>query len=314
MGNARVSYAKNSSGALEIKDTNNYYAFGMNHIAGSFGTSNLGSWYSYKYNGKELQETGMYDYGARFYMPDIGRWGVIDNKAEKYNFMSPYNYAANNPVIFVDPDGNEIIFVHVINEKTQVQLQYRKGNFYYLNGDLAGQKYDGRSQKVSTNLFRLARAYRKIEHSNNAILKDRLHTLENTEDKHYIFDPQTPDQPSGMSGMPGGGSKSIYNFKSKSEKERFEKMEGVPQSDLSLVAHEMEHQYDKEKDNQSDATNDNNADNPSEQRAVKTENEARKVEGLPLRTTYGGRKVPTNPQNYIMPTPQPQDNKTKKSN
>ncbi|RMZ59692.1 hypothetical protein D1632_08695 [Chryseobacterium nematophagum] len=89
---------------------------------------------------------------------------------------------------------------------------------------------------------------------------------------------------------------------------------GVPQSDLSLVSHEMEHQFDKEKDNQSDTTNYSNADNPSEQRAAKTENEARKVEGLPLRTTYGGRKVPNNPQNYIMPTPQPQNNKTKKAN
>ncbi|AYZ11965.1 hypothetical protein EGY05_08525 [Chryseobacterium arthrosphaerae] len=35
--------------------------------------------YQYKYNGKELQETGMYDYGVRMYIPDIGRWGVVDH-------------------------------------------------------------------------------------------------------------------------------------------------------------------------------------------------------------------------------------------
>nr|WP_317127608.1 MULTISPECIES: RHS repeat-associated core domain-containing protein [unclassified Chryseobacterium] len=32
------------------------------------------SYKNYKYNGQELQETGMYDYGARMYMPDLGRW------------------------------------------------------------------------------------------------------------------------------------------------------------------------------------------------------------------------------------------------
>ena len=82
LGNARVSYAKKTDGTVEITDTNDYYAFGLNHIGG-VNKGYLGSYYNYKYNGKEIQETGMYDYGARFYMPDIGRWGVVDPLAEQ---------------------------------------------------------------------------------------------------------------------------------------------------------------------------------------------------------------------------------------
>src|SRR5690606_6595951 len=68
--------------------------------------------YQYKYNGKEYQDElglNVYDYEARMYMPDLGRWNGIDAKAEKFSPVSPYVYAANNPTIFVDVDGRDLI-------------------------------------------------------------------------------------------------------------------------------------------------------------------------------------------------------------
>ncbi|WP_100076897.1 RHS repeat-associated core domain-containing protein [Chryseobacterium camelliae] len=55
--------------------------------------------------GRELQETGMYSYGWRDYMPDIGRWNGIDQLAESYLSTGTYAYVANNPVSNADVDG-----------------------------------------------------------------------------------------------------------------------------------------------------------------------------------------------------------------
>ncbi|MNU13800.1 RHS Repeat protein [compost metagenome] len=102
LGNTRLSYFHNGS-SIEVLEESNYYPFGLKH-EGYNGLAGNPS-YQYKYNGKELQETGMYDYGARFYMPDIGRWGVVDPLAEMYQPMSTYHMSGNNPIMFVDSNG-----------------------------------------------------------------------------------------------------------------------------------------------------------------------------------------------------------------
>jgi RHS repeat-associated protein len=61
----------------------------------------------YSFNAKELdEENGMYYYSARYYAPPtfISR----DPLFEKYPSISPYTYCGNNPMKYVDPDGNAI--------------------------------------------------------------------------------------------------------------------------------------------------------------------------------------------------------------
>jgi RHS repeat-associated protein len=107
LGNVRLSYTKNGSGT-EIIEEGNFYPFGLKHEGYNSTIGNPA--YNYGYNGKELQkETGWSDYGARMYMSDIARWGVIDPLAESSRRFSPYNYALNNPVMFIDPDGRKAI-------------------------------------------------------------------------------------------------------------------------------------------------------------------------------------------------------------
>ena len=109
LGNVRLSYKKEGN-SLTVTDSNDYYPFGMSFVRNeeqaNFGT---GSYTNYKYNGKELQETGMYDYGWRHYMPDIARWNGMDALAEAYTSHSPYAYVANNPINYFDPDGMQIV-------------------------------------------------------------------------------------------------------------------------------------------------------------------------------------------------------------
>ena len=64
----------------------------------------------YLFNAKEFdEETGLYYYGARYYDPRLSLWISTDPLQEKYPHINSYCYTANNPVLFVDPDGKAIV-------------------------------------------------------------------------------------------------------------------------------------------------------------------------------------------------------------
>ncbi|NMH26476.1 RHS repeat-associated core domain-containing protein, partial [Flavobacterium silvaticum] len=128
LGNIRMNYAYDFvDGETKILNEDHYYPFGLKHSNYSSGKKDFAreeeqlmikptpfgeeNPYLYKYNGKEWQDElglNLYDYGARNYDPAIGRWMNIDPLAEKYDRFSPYAYAVDNPVLFVDPDGMRI--------------------------------------------------------------------------------------------------------------------------------------------------------------------------------------------------------------
>jgi RHS repeat-associated protein len=103
LGNTRITF--NQTGEIIQEDA--YYPFGMKMNGLCYET---GEDYKnkYLYNGKELQDDfglDWYDYGARFYDPQIGRWHVVDPLYDRHYEWSPYAYVLNNPMLNVDLYG-----------------------------------------------------------------------------------------------------------------------------------------------------------------------------------------------------------------
>jgi RHS repeat-associated protein len=73
-----------------------------------FGETSFGSYAKkrYQYTGKERdEESGLYYYGARYYAPWTCRFISVDPLASKYNQLTPYQNAGNDPIGDYDIDG-----------------------------------------------------------------------------------------------------------------------------------------------------------------------------------------------------------------
>jgi len=95
-----------------------YGAFGMEMVGKNYSSNS----YRYGFNGKEKDDEikgssgTSYDYGFRIYDPRLGRFLSVDPIARSFPWYTPYQYAGNKPIVAIDMDGLEDIWVHYIQK------------------------------------------------------------------------------------------------------------------------------------------------------------------------------------------------------
>jgi len=96
-----------------LSSVQDYYPFGM-QMPGRNYTHPLPttSKYRFGFNGKEMDDEvkgkgNWQDYGMRMYDPRLARFPNVDPLTAKYPFYTPYQFAGNMPIRYIDLDGLE---------------------------------------------------------------------------------------------------------------------------------------------------------------------------------------------------------------
>lgn len=163
--------------------------------------------YGFSFNGKEKDnetygEGNTYDFGARIYDARIGRWMSVDMLTKSFTSYSPYNFAGNTPILFMDIDGN--IFINPYsNEREKRRLMTNIKNakeifedFVKNNPELINREYKNLKKNYEYQQNQLNELEHKEELVNNVLYTlekidqttfDRFNTLKNSDGTDVVI-------------------------------------------------------------------------------------------------------------------------------
>ncbi|WP_322844601.1 RHS repeat-associated core domain-containing protein [Pseudomonas sp. B33.4] len=87
----------------ELISQEGYYPFGETAWMAARSTIEV-SYRFVRYSGKEMDVSGLYYYGARYYATWLQRW--VSTDATQADGLNLYRFVGNSPLRYVDPDGN----------------------------------------------------------------------------------------------------------------------------------------------------------------------------------------------------------------